>query len=184
MQPPDSEPDSAPLSNDPAAKSFEGLLSISGSTVDPGRVARRRMQAQKSKQSDQSPARTRWSGAGPSERDPQAVGSVFERVARQNGWDEELRRGSIFGQWDKIVGELNASKSQPLSLRGGVLTIAAESTTWATQLRLMLPHLHQAINKFVGPDVVLSIRIQGPAAPSWKKGLRSMRGRGPRDTYG
>ncbi|MER2138161.1 MAG: DUF721 domain-containing protein, partial [Arthrobacter sp.] len=28
------------------------------------------------------------------------------------------------------------------------------------------------------------IEVIGPAAPNWRKGLRSVKGRGPRDTYG
>jgi len=32
--------------------------------------------------------------------------------------------------------------------------------------------------------VVNSLRITGPAAPSWKKGRLHIAGRGPRDTYG
>jgi predicted nucleic acid-binding Zn ribbon protein len=36
----------------------------------------------------------------------------------------------------------------------------------------------------VGNGVVKRMRIQGPAAPSWRKGPRHVSGRGPRDTYG
>jgi predicted nucleic acid-binding Zn ribbon protein len=31
---------------------------------------------------------------------------------------------------------------------------------------------------------LIDIRFIGPDAPSWKKGQRSVPGRGPRDTYG
>jgi predicted nucleic acid-binding Zn ribbon protein len=35
------------------------------------------------------------------------------------------------------------------------------------------------------PDLgVTALKMLGPAAPSWKKGPRSVPGRGPRDTYG
>ncbi|MDQ3454894.1 MAG: RNA-binding protein, partial [Actinomycetota bacterium] len=36
----------------------------------------------------------------------------------------------------------------------------------------------------IGADVVTKLRVHGPTAPSWQKGPRSVRGRGPRDTYG
>ena len=36
----------------------------------------------------------------------------------------------------------------------------------------------------VGNGVVTSLKITGPAAPSWRKGPRHIAGRGPRDTYG
>jgi predicted nucleic acid-binding Zn ribbon protein len=35
------------------------------------------------------------------------------------------------------------------------------------------------------PDAgVTALKMLGPDAPSWKKGPRSVPGRGPRDTYG
>jgi predicted nucleic acid-binding Zn ribbon protein len=36
----------------------------------------------------------------------------------------------------------------------------------------------------VGDGIVTSLKIQGPTAPSWRKGKFNVPGRGPRDTYG
>ena len=36
----------------------------------------------------------------------------------------------------------------------------------------------------IGNGQVTSLRISGPKGPSWRKGERHVRGRGPRDTYG
>ena len=36
----------------------------------------------------------------------------------------------------------------------------------------------------LGAGVVRAVTVRGPSAPSWKKGLLAVRGRGPRDTYG
>jgi len=62
--------------------------------------------------------------------------------------------------------------------------VRASSTAWATQVKLLLGQLRQRIAAEVGPDLVTEIVILGPAGPTWKHGLRSVRGRGPRDTYG
>jgi predicted nucleic acid-binding Zn ribbon protein len=65
-----------------------------------------------------------------------------------------------------------------------VLVVRCESTAWATQLRMMRSELLVRIGeRFPGADIQ-SIRFQGPDAPSWKRGPRSIPGRGPRDTYG
>jgi predicted nucleic acid-binding Zn ribbon protein len=69
-------------------------------------------------------------------------------------------------------------------LADGVLGVAAESTAWATQLRMMQAQLLAKIADAVGDGVVKSLRITGPSAPSWRKGPRHIAGRGPRDTYG
>ncbi|WP_280373633.1 hypothetical protein [Nocardia wallacei] len=36
----------------------------------------------------------------------------------------------------------------------------------------------------VGQGVVPTLKLSGPAAPSWRKGERYIKGRGPRATYG
>jgi predicted nucleic acid-binding Zn ribbon protein len=69
-------------------------------------------------------------------------------------------------------------------LERGELTLEAESTAWATQLRLLSGRLLNSIGKEIGHGVVTRLRIHGPAAPSWNWGPRRVRGRGPRDTYG
>ena len=77
-----------------------------------------------------------------------------------------------------------AAHASPTTLREGVLHVSAESTAWATQLRMMQAQILAKIAAAVGHGVVKELRITGPTAPSWRKGERHIRGRGPRDTYG
>ncbi len=63
--------------------------------------------------------------------------------------------------------------------------IKAESTSWATQLRLLTPELLKNIRSRSEGALVDEVTVIGPNTPSWKRGLRTIRGaRGPRDTYG
>ncbi|NUS45884.1 MAG: DUF721 family protein [Mycobacteriaceae bacterium] len=128
--------------------------------------------------------RSGWSGARPDDRDPQSLGALTGRIAKSRGWSGRVAEGTVFGRWQAVVGEDIASHATPTTLREGVLHIAAESTAWATQLRLMQSQILAKINAAVGQGVVTSLRISGPAAPSWRKGERHIKGRGPRDTYG
>lgn len=128
--------------------------------------------------------RRRWSGSGPDGRDPQSFGSVAGAMARSRGWQPKLGEGQVFAAWDRIVGEDIAAHAQPTELRDRVLSVSAESTAWATQLRLVQRDILAKIAAAVGRDVVVSLRITGPKAPSWRKGTRTVPGRGPRDTYG
>lgn len=132
------------------------------------------------------PSRRRrgWSGAGDDERDPQAFGNLASRLASDRGWSDRLAGGHLFGRWTELVGEEIAAHSKPVELREGVLTLQAESTAWATQLRLLQRQIVQRISDGLGQQLVRSIRVQGPAAPSWRYGPRHVQGRGPRDTYG
>ncbi len=128
--------------------------------------------------------RRRWSGPKPDDRDPQPLGRLASRMATERGWTSRLTSGQLFGRWAAIVGDEVAEHSQPVSLRDGVLTIQAESTAWATQLRLLQRQLLAKIAKGVGNGVVKQLKVHGPSTPSWRYGPRHVRGRGPRDTYG
>lgn len=128
--------------------------------------------------------RRRWSGAGPDDRDPQPFGRVVGRVSMDRGWSSRLTDATVLGRWPQLVGPDVADHCTPISLRDGELTLQAESTAWATQLRTLQRQLLTRLAAAVGPDVVRRIRVVGPSGPSWRHGPRHVRGRGPRDTYG
>jgi predicted nucleic acid-binding Zn ribbon protein len=128
--------------------------------------------------------RRRWSGPGPDDRDPQPLGRLVSRVSLDRGWSPRLTDATVLGRWPQLVGSDIADHCTPLSLRDGELVLQAESTAWATQLRTLQRDLLYRLAVGVGKDVVRRIRVVGPSGPSWRHGPRSVRGRGPRDTYG
>lgn len=117
-------------------------------------------------------------------RDPRGLGDAIDSLTMQLGWNSPLAQSELLASWIELAGEETAKHSTPAGIDEGVLTVHCESTAWATQLRMMRVEImtHIAV-KF--PDAGIdTIRFQGPNAPSWKKGPRSIPGRGPRDTYG
>ena len=117
-------------------------------------------------------------------RDPLTAGQTLDGVLKEFRWEAQLAEADLFNRWAELVGEQNAANSQPETLVGGVLTIRCKSTAWATQLRLMHGVLLAKVTE-AHPDLeITSLKRLGPDAPSWKKGPRSVPGRGPRDTYG
>jgi predicted nucleic acid-binding Zn ribbon protein len=125
-----------------------------------------------------------YSGPGPDARDPQLFGTVLARLIKTRGWQQPAAEGAVFGAWERVVGPDLAAHCRPVKLVDGELTVEAESTAWATQLRLLAARLLTQIAKQVGPNVVTRLHIHGPSAPTWSRGLRRVPGRGPRDTYG
>ena len=95
-----------------------------------------------------------------------------------------MASAAVLARWEALVGDEIAAHCRPVSLRDGELTLAAESTAWATQLRLLAPRLLGRIQAELGPEVVRRVRVHGPTAPTWTAGPRRVAGRGPRDTYG
>jgi predicted nucleic acid-binding Zn ribbon protein len=109
---------------------------------------------------------------------------VLEEVLRRRGWKRQVSVASLMSCWPEFVGSTNAAHTKPEQFTDGVLLIRAESTTWATSLRAMAPAIIAKMNQLLGAAVISKLKIVGPQAPSWKHGLRSVPGRGPRDTYG
>jgi predicted nucleic acid-binding Zn ribbon protein len=108
----------------------------------------------------------------------------MDDLLAQRGWQDDSAIAVLMTRWPQIVGADLAGHVAPLTFDAGVLTLQAESTAWATQVRLLLPDLQRVVDDEVGRGVVTSLRVVGPAAPSWSKGTRRVKGRGPRDTYG
>ncbi|MDP9393689.1 MAG: DciA family protein, partial [Actinomycetota bacterium] len=126
----------------------------------------------------------RRSGAGPDDRDPQPLGRAVARLLAERGWEVPVAVGVVTERWDEVVGEQIGAHCRPDGYADGVLTVVADSTAWATQVRLLAPALVRRLNDELGPGTVIRVTVLGPSSPSWRKGRLSVRGRGPRDTYG
>jgi predicted nucleic acid-binding Zn ribbon protein len=125
-----------------------------------------------------------WSAAGPDRRDPMPLADAVEDLVDDRAWGRTLTAAGLLPRWEEIVGGHIAAHCRPERLEAGVLTCVAESTAWATQLRLMSTLVLERIAADVGPGVVSSLRVHGPTAPDWRHGPLRVVGRGPRDTYG
>lgn len=117
--------------------------------------------------------------------DPEKLSSILSDLVTTRDWKKGIAEGTLFTKWREIVGNEIADHCEPITLFEGRLTIKAESTSWATQLRLITPDLLKNIRSRSEGALVEELTVIGPNAPSWKRGLRTIRGaRGPRDTYG
>ena len=132
------------------------------------------------------------SGSHPDDRDPQLLDNTIGRLIADQGWGTDVRVHGVFSRWDHLVGSEVAQHCRPESFKpgdradgGGTLVIRTDSTAWATQMKLLAPTALRRLNEELGDGTVTMIEVVGPHLPTWKKGLRSVKGgRGPRDTYG
>ena len=92
-------------------------------------------------------------------RGPEPLGNLLDDVIRNRRWGERLRGASVFDRWAEVVGEELAQHCQPVRLAGGVLTVAASSPTWATQLRYLTGQLALNVNSALGEPVVTSVNV-------------------------
>jgi predicted nucleic acid-binding Zn ribbon protein len=137
--------------------------------------------------SPDSPA-PRRPGRRPRRDDPEPLNAAIDALLAAHGWHEAAAVGSVFGRWAEIVGPELAAHTRPDALADGELTVTADSTAWATQVRLLAAHLVRRLNAELGDGAVQRVRVRGPAGaagPARRPGEWRVRGgRGPRDTYG
>ncbi|HEY5186328.1 MAG TPA: DciA family protein [Actinomycetes bacterium] len=166
-----------------------------GSGIDPGRALLDQLRAD-ARQRGPGRRRTRRpapgsagqpaqpSGAHPDDRDPQLLGASMDRLTTERGWESGLATGGVIGRWEQVVGSDIAAHCIPETHEDGVLTVRADSTAWATQVRLLAADLVRRLNQEFGEGTVARVVVRGPGRPSWRKGPLHVSGRGPRDTYG
>jgi predicted nucleic acid-binding Zn ribbon protein len=134
---------------------------------------------------------SRGSSPGPTRRprrdkrdDPQPLHTAIQGLLRDQGWQAAAAVGSVFGRWPQIVGADLAAHTRPDRLTDGELLVIADSTAWATQVRLLSGTLIRTLNSELGSGTVTRVRVRGPEQPRRPGQWRVRGGRGPRDTYG
>jgi predicted nucleic acid-binding Zn ribbon protein len=125
------------------------------------------------------------SGSARDGRDPTLLGDQLDRLLVDRGWKVDVAVGAVMGRWAEIVGPDIAAHVTPVTFDDAVLTVQADSTAWATQMKLLASRVLARIEEEIGVGAVTELKVLGPSAPSWRRGARrSPDSRGPRDTYG
>ncbi|MEU6731330.1 DciA family protein [Nonomuraea wenchangensis] len=129
--------------------------------------------------------RRRGGGARREAGDPQLFGRAIADLLADRGWERSAAVGGVFGRWPEIVGPDLAAHTKPDSFEDGEVLILADSTAWATQVRLLARTLVRRLNEELGEGTVTKVKVRGPQnAPRPSGGLRVTGSRGPGDTYG
>jgi predicted nucleic acid-binding Zn ribbon protein len=176
---------SAPDADEPAESLIRPL-----SGVDLARAALSRARDEARSRGNAVPVKRRRVGRAAAGRgtrdpgDPELLGETLSRLMLERGWDVPAAVAGVTQRWAEIAGADLADHCRPEKFDDGVLQLIAESTSWATQIRLLVPQLHQRIDDVVGRGVVTRIEVRGPTGPDWRRGALRVRGPGPRDTYG
>jgi predicted nucleic acid-binding Zn ribbon protein len=109
--------------------------------------------------------------------DPAAFGLAIRELLAARGWEERAAVGGVFGRWSQIVGPELAEHTTPQTFEDGVLVVAADSTSWATQLRLLAANLVKRLNEDLGHGTVRRVKVVGPSSGRSGGRLRAGGGR-------
>ena len=112
------------------------------------------------------------SGAHPDHRDPQKIDKVLKKIVKDFGWQQPTSVANLISRWNEIVGDEIASHVSIEIFNADIneLILRADSSTWATQIRLLSSDLKKRIALEVGDGVVKTLKVYGPAKPA-QKGL-------------
>jgi predicted nucleic acid-binding Zn ribbon protein len=116
--------------------------------------------------------------------DPQPLGVAIGGLLDDQGWRTAAAVGSVFGRWEQIVGAALAAHTRAGGFTDGELLVIADSTAWATQVRLLRAQLIRRLNSELGAGTVTGVKVRGPTPPRQRGQWRVRDSRGPRDDYG
>lgn len=119
-------------------------------------------------------------------RDPVMLGSAVENLIEVNKWGRHAELATVMTTWDQLIGPEFAEHVKPIGFEAdqSILILQADSTSWATQTRLLTVEILRKIDESVGSGVVASIEVKGPEPVRKVRGKYRVKGPGPRDTYG
>ncbi|MGA0091734.1 MAG: DUF721 domain-containing protein, partial [Candidatus Nanopelagicales bacterium] len=110
------------------------------------------------------------------DRDPKTLDTVLQGWLRDHGYESQVGSGSLIARWPEIVGDQVADHVTPDCVQetdaGRELILRADSTAWATQVRILIPQIHGRIATLLGAGVVDRIKVMGPAPPKREMGSR------------
>jgi predicted nucleic acid-binding Zn ribbon protein len=89
-------------------------------------------------------------------RAPRSMASALGRLADEVSPQTLL--GDVQRAWGEAVGPLVAEQAQPVSERGGVVTVACAASVWAQELDLMAPQIIARLNELLPPGAVSRLR--------------------------
>ena len=95
-------------------------------------------------------------------REPRPISEALAQVIDRAAPATTLAR--VQRCWGAAAGPLIAAEAEPVSERGGVVTVACRSAVWANELELLSARLLKAVNEALGDGAVRSLRfsVGGP----------------------
>ena len=113
--------------------------------------------------------------------DPQPLSTALDGLLADQGWRTAAAVGSVFGRWDQLVGPDVAAHTRPERFSDGELVVLADSSAWATQVRLLTSAVLRRLNEELGHGTVTKVVVRGPAPP---RRMGPLRVRGSRQHTG
>ena len=88
---------------------------------------------------------------------PELLKEALQRQIRKLGIARQVAGGRLVAGWNDVVGPKLAAKTEALSVRDGVLTVAVPDAVWRQELQLQKQQLIAKLNDAVEEKVIRDI---------------------------
>jgi predicted nucleic acid-binding Zn ribbon protein len=95
-------------------------------------------------------------------RAPRPLAAALGRVTQ--GLEPPTLLARVQGCWAEVVGDVVNEEAEPVSERGGTVTIACRSSVWAEELKMMGPDLCDRLNTALGDEAIEELRFTARGA--------------------
>jgi predicted nucleic acid-binding Zn ribbon protein len=92
--------------------------------------------------------------------EPTSIAEALARVQAELGLPESDALRTLTDSWAAVVGDDVAAHARLDAVREETISIAVDSTLWATQLRYLEADIVERANALVGSRVVHGIRVR------------------------
>lgn len=101
--------------------------------------------------------------------EPIQITTALDGVMKSLRGTDRLQIGGLFGRWDEAVGSTVAAHVRPVRLDQNVLTVEADDSAWATQVKFLSGTLTERLAEIAGVRVErIDVRVassRGTARP-------------------
>jgi predicted nucleic acid-binding Zn ribbon protein len=97
---------------------------------------------------------------GTEARDPIPIADALAAVRAELGLPDTDAFLTLVEAWSDVVGADVAAHAHLDSLHDGTVSVVADSTLWASQLRYLETTIRDRANDLVGSDVVHAVRVR------------------------
>jgi predicted nucleic acid-binding Zn ribbon protein len=88
---------------------------------------------------------------------PEQIGRILTKSLRGLRIDRRIKEESIVLNWNRVVGERIASKTNPVKVRDSILFVRVENASWRNELFFMKRKIIKELNQSVKDNVIKDI---------------------------
>ncbi len=95
--------------------------------------------------------------------DPVPITASLDSIMKSLRGTDRIQIGGVFGRWVDAVGENVAAHVRPVRLDQGVLTVEADDSAWATQVKFLSGTITTRLAEVANVEITrIEVRVARP----------------------